>query len=429
MRRVPLLVLALLPNVWPAAARAQDWRPLFDGRTFAGWRGQEHRNPYELAAMSEAKRDAIRAQDDASMRAHWRIADGELINDGEGAYLTTVEEFGDAEYELEYRTVALADSGIYLRGCPQVQIWDTTEAGGKWKIGADKGSGGLWNNKRHERFPPAVADRPFGEWNTLRIRQVGATTWVELNGVTTVDGVVMDNYWDYDRPLPRTGPLQLQTHGGEIRFRNLRVRTIGADEANALLAGQDRGGFEPIFDGETFAGWQGATGDYEIVDGALQCRRGQGGNLFTTAEYGDFVARIEFRLPPGGNNGLAIRYPGEGTPAYTGFELQVLDNTAEKYAELKPWQYHGSVYGVAPAARGYLRPVGQWNFQEVTVAGSRVRVVLNGTEILDADLAGASSQLEGHVGKDRALGHFGFCGHDDPVAFRAIAIRRLDRGR
>jgi hypothetical protein len=266
-----------------------------------------------------------------------------------------------------------------------VQIWDCTEAGGQWKNGADKGSGGLWNNQKGERFPPKVADRPFGEWNRLEIRQIGALTWVRLNGVVTVDGVVMENYWDRKLPLLRKGPLQLQTHGGEIRFRNLHVRPIGAEEANQILASRDATGFTPLFDGKTFTGWQGDLDSYEVADGGICCKTGKGGVLFTRERFADFTVRLQFRLPSGGNNGLAIRYPGQGDPAYSGVEVQVLDDDADKHRDLKPYQYHGSVYGVLPSARGYLRPTGQWNFEEVTVRGSRFTVMLNGSPILDGD--------------------------------------------
>jgi hypothetical protein len=400
--------------------------PLWNGVDLAGWHGQRHESPYKLAAMPAEARAMLRADDDATMRAHWRVESGELVNDGEGAYLTTDRDYGDAEFELEYKTVAKADSGIYLRGSPQVQIWDFTEAGGKWKLGADKGSGGLWNNEKHERFPPQLADKPFGEWNRLRIRQVGARTWVWLNGVATVDGAIMENYWDRKLPLPRTGPLQLQTHGGEIRFRNLTVRAIGADEANALLAARAATGFAPIFDGKGLDGWEGALDEYEVVEGTIRCRQGKGGNLYTLESFGDFVVRLQFRLPPGGNNGLAIRYPGSGDPAYAGVEVQVLDDTDPKYATIKEWQAHGSVYGLAPSVRGYLRPVGEWNFEEVTVRGSRVTVELNGSVIVDADLKGRKSELGAkHVGQERTEGRFGFCGHGDPVAFRAVQVKRL----
>lgn len=401
--------------------------PLFDGASLSGWHGMGHVDPYALAAMSAEAREAMLEKDNAELKQHWRVDGGELVNDGAGPYLTTDAEYGDLELELEYKTVALADSGIYLRATPQVQIWDTTEAGGKWKLGADKGSGGLWNNKRNERMPLVLADRPFGEWNHVRIVQLGERTSVWLNQKLVVDHVVMENYWKADMPLRARGPIQLQTHGGEIRFRNVNGRTIGATEANSMLRARSKDGFSAVFDGATLEGFTGDVGSYEIHDGAIRCRPGHGGNLFTKESYRDFVARLEFRLPPGGNNGLAIRYPGSGDAAYDAIEIQVLDDTAEKYEALKPWQYHGSLYGLVPAHRGYLRAVGEWNFEEIEVRGSRIRVTLNGTTIVDADVAAIENPLSNreHPGRLRSEGHFGFCGHNDPVEFRALEIKKL----
>jgi hypothetical protein len=142
------------------------------------------------------------------------------------------------------------------------------------------------------------------------------------------------------------------------------------------------------------------------------------------------VARLEFKLPAGGNNGLAIRYPGEGDTAYGGMcELQVIDdsNAEKKYGPLDPRQFHGSAYGMVAAHRGYQRPVGEWNFQEVTVRGSTIKVELNGTMILDTDLSQVTEYManSAHPGKGRKSGHFGFAGHNDPVAFRNVQIRKL----
>lgn len=426
MNCAPFAVFASLVVCLPCQEAPDGTTRLWNGVDLQGWHGQRHFDPYQLAALPPEQRAKLRAEDDASVAQHWRVVEGELVNDGEGAYLTTDREYGDVDLRLEYRTVAKADSGIYLRGTPQVQIWDTTEAGGKWHLGADKGSGGLWNNQVHERFPLVHADRPFGEWNGLRIVQAGATTWVWLNDQLVVDGVVMENFWDRGRALPRRGVIQLQTHGGEIRFRNLTVREIGPAEAVALLAARDSAAFTPLWDGATLDGWQGAVDDYEVVDGAVRCRPGRGGNLFTRERFADFTVRVQFRLPKGGNNGLAIRYPGEGNPSQTGLEVQVLDDGAPQYEQLKQWQYCGSVYGLVPAQRGHLQPQGEWNLMEVTMVGSRATVVLNGTPVVDADLAGIEQPASGepHPGRRRLEGHFGFCGHQDPVEFRGMAIRR-----
>jgi len=187
-------------------------------------------------------------------------------------------------------------------------------------------------------------------------------------------------------------------------------------------------GFVDVFNGKDFTGWTGPVDQYEIRDGVLGCQPRKGGTIYTEQEYADFVARLEYRLPPGGNNGLAIRYPGRGDSAYVGMcELQILDDGAQQYARLDPRQYNGSAYGMVPVHRGYLRPTGQWNFMEVTVRGPTIQVELNGTRVLDADLSKVIEYManRAHPGKDRKSGHFGFCGHGAAVVFKNIQIKQL----
>jgi hypothetical protein len=264
----------------------------------------------------------------------------------------------------------------------------------------------------------------------MRIAMIGSYVTVHLNDRLVVEDAVLENYFERGAPLPRTGPLQLQTHGGEIRWRNAFVREIGADEANAYLRGLGGGdGFVDVFDGRSLEGWTGAAGSYEVEDGAIRCKQEHGGTLHTQREYGDFVADLEIMLPPGGNNALAIRYPGSGDAAYDGMcELQVLDDAHPKYEALDARQYHGSAYGMVAARRGYQRPAGEWNHQRVTVRGTRIAVELNGFLILDADLATVTELMDDrpHPGRLRARGSFGFAGHGDPVRFRSVRIKALD---
>lgn len=405
--------------------------PLFNGKDFTGWHGMGHFDPRKLATLNDEERAVKRSNDMMDLMEHWKVADGVIVNDGHGVYLTTDKEYGDIELYVDYLMFPKGDSGIYLRATPQVQIWDFTKEGGKWNLGADKGSGGLWNNSAGAagKDPLVLADKEFGQWNTFRVIQVGARTTVYLNDKLVVDHATMENYWDRKAPLLRTGPIQLQTHGSEIRWRNVQVREIPSDEANAILARNGDEGFQPVFNGKDLTGWSGSADNYDVVDGAIGCKAGKGGVLHTAAEYGDFVARVEIKLPPGGNNGLAIRYPGTGDAAYSGMcELQVLDNESPKYAKLDVRQYHGSAYGMVPAQRGYLRPTGEWNFQEVTVKGPTIKVELNGSVILDTDLSKVTEYMANHPhpGKDLKSGHFGFAGHGDAVQFRNVKIKRLD---
>ena len=223
-------------------SRAEDsaFRPIFNGKDLTGWYGL---NPHSVVKLKDEKKtEALKKMRDEFAK-DWKVENGELVNDGHGPYATTEEEFGDIEFLIEYKTVAGADSGIYLRGSPQVQIWDKSQIfdPAKPTRRPHLGSGGLFNNTPDTpgRDPLVVADKPMGEWNSFRIRQIGARTWVWLNDKLVVDGNVMENYYDKTQQLPAKGPIMLQTPGGEIRWRNLQVREIGAEEGKKILAEAD----------------------------------------------------------------------------------------------------------------------------------------------------------------------------------------------
>jgi hypothetical protein len=478
MRNVLIFALAAFsaPIIADLPLRAGEPQPpkgftaIFNGKDLTGWHGWNIHGPggSPLEKMTAIEHLAKADEWTADSKKHWSVQNGELVNDGHGAYLATDKAYGDIELLIEYKTVPLADSGIYLRATPQVQIWDYTEKA-KFNLGADKGSGGLWNNDAGApgKDPLVLADKPFGEWNSFRIIQVGERTTVWLNDKLVVDHARLENFWtkpelrklkgDIDKlaavtdltpekkkeleqlrakyeamralPLFKKAPILLQTHGGEIRWRNIYIREIPSDEANELLRKKNTEGFESVFDGKSFDGWAGPIDQYEVKDGAIVCRPHKGGTIFTKDEYTDFVARVEYKLPPAGNNGLAIRYPGHGDTAYVGMcEVQVLDDTAKAYEKLDPRQYCGSVYGIVPAQRGFLRPVGEWNFEEVTVKGPHIKVELNGTVIVDCDVSKVTTYMANskHPGKDNVKGSFGFAGHNDPVAFRNIFIKKLE---
>ena len=413
-----------------AGTPPEGFTALFNEKNLSGWWGLKTEDPVKWKALSADKLAEKKAASLKDIAQHWSVNGEELVNDGNGLYLSTQKNYGDFEFLVDYKTVPKADSGIYLRGIPQVQIWDSTEEA-KFNIGANKGSGGLWNNSKGApgKDPLVLADKPFGQWNSFRIIMVGERVSVWLNGKLLVDHARMENYFNRKGQIPRTGPIQLQTHGGEIRWRNVFIREIGTNEGNEILASKGGNDFKSAFNGKNFEGWAGPTNNYSVDHGSIQCMKGKGGTIYVNDELGNFSARMEFKLPPGGNNGLAIRYPGSGDTAYVGMcELQVLDDSAKKYAKLHPAQYHGSAYGMAAAARGYQRPVGEWNFQEVTVDGSRIRVELNGTLILNADLANVEKpmyDLGKFKGRLRKSGYFGLAGHGDAVSFRNISIRNI----
>jgi hypothetical protein len=232
------LSLVIMAGVLCAAAPAGAQNPppgftsLFNGKDLSGWRGrQPNYNPAEEAKLSKEELAAKQALWNTERDAHWTVdvAKKEIVSDGKNPHLATAKDYGDFEFHVDWLMVSPnGDSGIYLRGIPQVQIWDPSNAR-ELRNGADKGSGALWNNRADSpgRFPLVKADKPVGEWNTMKIRMVGDKVWVWLNDQPTVDGQVMHNYFDKTGgPVPARGPIELQTHGSEIRFRNIYVKEI-----------------------------------------------------------------------------------------------------------------------------------------------------------------------------------------------------------
>jgi hypothetical protein len=238
-----------------AAEPPAGFSALFNGRDLTGWRGGATFDPRRLHALSETERAQKLAEWTRSLTEknpqtglpHWHVEQGELVNDGFGGYATTEKDYGDFELLLEYRTVPHTDSGVYLRGIPQVQIWDPARPDPNHN-GNARGSGGLWNNAEGSpgKYPLVLADRPIGEWNRLRILMAGVRVSVWLNDRLVVDRAALENYFDRKRPaadrrpIPESGPIQLQTHGGEIRWRHLFLREIGSAEAARLSADPGR---------------------------------------------------------------------------------------------------------------------------------------------------------------------------------------------
>ncbi|HOW86067.1 MAG TPA: DUF1080 domain-containing protein [Candidatus Aminicenantes bacterium] len=405
-----------------ARLRQGGFTPLFDGRTLAGWKGLVA-DPPARAKMTAGELAAAQAAADERMRAHWRIANGALVFDGRGESLCTASDYGDFELLVDWRIEPGGDSGLYLRGAPQVQIWDPAAN--------PVGSGGLYNNQKGKSAPSERADRPAGEWNSFRIIMIGDRVSVYLNDKLIVDNVVLENYWERDKPIYPAGQIELQAHGNPLYFRNVFLREIPRDAPSPGLApAEAEEGFVPLFNGRDLEGWTGDTKGYAAEDGKIVIHPDLGsGNLYTAGEYSDFTLRFEFKLTPAANNGLGVRAPLEGDAAYAGLELQILEDGSPVYWGLRPYQYHGSVYGVVPARRGFLRPVGEWNAEEVTVRGRRVTVAVNGSIVVDADLdqasAGGTIDRNAHPGLGRSSGRLGFLGHGSIVEFRNIRLKEL----
>ena len=406
-----------VPDTPPARA-TDNWQPLFNGRDLAGWRGLAAEPP-RLAEMTPEQRAAAQARADEQMRRHWSVRDGVLVFDGQGQSLCSVEDYDNFELTVDWQIGPGGDSGIYLRGTPQVQIWD-----------ADKhpeGSGGLYNNQRHPRLPIVRADNPTGQWNNFRIRMAGELVSVWLNDLLVVDDVPLENYWQRAAPLPATGPIELQSHHTPLRFRDIRLRRLSAHEV-ARIASAPR--WRRLLSGTDLTGWLCKPGSWEVLDGVLTCRGG-GGYVWSAEQFDDFVLDLEFRIPPKGNSGVFFRTADPRDPVQTGIELQILDSFGQP-----PGRHQcGAIYDcLAPRVQA-VRPAGEWNHLVLRCEGPQVRAWLNGVDIIDMNLDDWKTPRrnpDGSPNKFRTAytdmprrGHIGFQDHGAPVSFRNIFIKPL----
>lgn len=234
---VALTFLLLMPVALLAKADApieatdkapEGFKSLFNGKDLEGWVGGSTADPRKITDQQQAKWDN-------EIKDHWKVEQGQLVSDGHGPHLVTKQKYRDFEMWVDWNLAPEGDSGIYLRDIPQVQIWDPQHKPAH-AAGSDKGSGGLWNNKKHERWPLEVADKPTGEWNRMYIRMVGPYVLVKLNDKLVVDNVELENYFAPDEPAFEEGRIHLQTHGSETRFRRILLREIDKDQRAKILA-------------------------------------------------------------------------------------------------------------------------------------------------------------------------------------------------
>jgi len=324
-----------------------------------------------------------------------------LLKAGDG-FVRTNERHGDFVLELDWRALRPSkyDSGIYIRS-------DLPEAGKPWpsRYQVNLLQGGEGNLLGVSGGTSTGLVKP-GDWNHFKLTVVGDMAELEINGKKA---------WKTAGVKNLDGYIGLQSEvdgGGQFEFRNIEITDLD---------------FKPLFNGKDLIGWTGDTKGYSVEDGSLVCRKDGGGNLLTESEHADFSFRFDFKLSAGGNNGVGIRAPVKGDPAYLGMEIQILDDPSERYKTIQPWQVHGSVYGIAPAKRGFLKPVGEWNHEEIIARGRQVTVILNGTTILDVNLDEASTPktLDGkpHPGLARTEGRIGFLGHGARIEFRNMRVK------
>jgi HEAT repeat protein len=402
---------------------------LFNGKDLTGWKGLV-KDPIARAKMKPAELAKEQIKADEQMRKDWKVENGLLVFDGTGYdNICTGKQYGDFEMYVDWQLAPSpeADAGIYLRGTPQVQMWNIART----NVGAQVGSGGLYNNQENPSKPLKVADNKLGEWNNLYIKMIGDRVTVLLNGELVVDNIILENYWNRSQPIFPIEQIELQAHGSKVYYRNIYVKELERPKPFELSAQEKKEGFQMLFDGTNMHEWTGNLPDYRLEEGTISVHPGQshGGNLYTKKEYANFAFRFEFQLTEAANNGVGIRAPMEGDNAYNAMEIQILDCEHPVYANLMPYQHHGSVYGVIAAGHGSMKPVGEWNEEEIYADGDHIRVTLNGKVILDGNIREAAKNgtidHKEHPGLFNKSGHIGFLGHGNELKFKNIRIKEL----
>jgi len=389
---------------------------LFNGKDLTGWKGLVA-DPEKRARMTPERLAKAQARADEKMREHWKAENGVLVFDGGGDSLCTAQDYGDFELLVDWKIGVHGDSGIYLRGSPQVQIWDPAQ----WP----EGSGALYNNQKNPKDPLKCADNPVGEWNTFRIKMVGERVTIHLNDVLVVNNVVLENYWDRDKAIYPTGQIELQNHSSPLWFRNVFIREI---QRVGAVQYDDETGFVPLFDGtaeglETHWTTDGNKAAWTVEDGVLRTDAVEGGDwLKTKKDYGDFVLRMEWMVPEWGNSGVGIRCDKGGTYR-GGYEIQIL----------APWDPYrpdlnctGSIYGLVPVCSRPDNTPHVWHSLEVTCDGKDITIVGDGVTCIDANMdevpALKDKVLKGYISLQSCHTHAG----EKWVKFRNIRIHELN---
>ncbi|MFM9010669.1 MAG: DUF1080 domain-containing protein [Planctomycetota bacterium] len=432
---IATVATAAQPEVMPAG-----WTALFNGRDLAGWRGRPHFDPAKEAEGTPEERVTRQAEWNADMAAHWSVKDGVIVSDGHGVFLTTDRDHGDCELLVEWMLPApCADSGIYLRGNPQVQIWDPA-CERDFKHGCEKGSGGLWNNPPDApgKWPAVKADKPIGAWNATRITMRGDRVTVLLNDQVVVDDAPLANYFQKGQPLPARGPIQIQTHGAPMHVRNVFVRDLGTFDLSAPgwrdLGASDFTNVNTLPDTWTWT-----------ADG-VACTGEPVGVIRSKEPIGDVEMSLEWRhLSDGGNSGVFLWAPPEalegiapGTLPKGGIEVQVLDHgfTAQyEKSTGKPGDWFTTDGDVFPVGTSTMKPfpptspsgersfpkqrhsrgTPEWNHYFIRAVGGEVRLWVNGHEV-----SGGSDCTP-------SRGYLCLESEGAPVEFRRMKIREVSQ--
>ena len=435
---VGMVWMAVGPTCYAEEALEAGFTRLFNGRDLSGWRGRPHLDPRADREGTPQQQQARQAQHNQDMAAHWTVSNGVIVSDGQGVFLTTEKDYGDFEILIEWMLPSsCADSGIYLRGNPQVQIWDP-DCERDFKHGCQKGSCGLWNNPAESagKFPLVKADKPTGQWNATRIVMQGDQVTVVLNGQLVVNNQSLANFFDKDKPLPARGPIQIQTHGAPMHVRNISIRELSTLDGSGP-------GWRSLGEAD-FINVNCLPDTWSWKDGSVHCTGQPVGVIRTKEPVKNLEMSVQWRhLSAGGNSGvffwapasvLESIKPGQLPPG--GIEVQVLDHgyteQYEKSTNKKAdwFTTDGDVFPVGSSTMKPFSPVApdgirsfptarhsrgtpEWNHYYIRAINGEIRLWVNGNEVSGGSACTPSA------------GFLCLESEGAPVEFRQIRIREV----
>ena len=409
-----------------AETAPEGYASLFNGRDLAGWRGITREEDFYLPptrrAMMPEKRWQLQAKADEEMRKYWHVRDGVLFFDGGGNSIAAEKYYGNYEVVADWRLLRVfGDSGFYLRGMPQVQIWDPRMWNGL-------GSACLWNNPTEPFAALECADRPIGSWNRCRMRIIGDRVWVWLNGVKTVDGIRLENSRNPGQGIPLVDNFELQCHGDPVEFRNIFLKELpeAAEDIPDPAAAVRGERIDLLKDGlaswkasdpKLTMGWSvkdGVLSNYVTADPEKNSRGGSGGTHLVTKreDFFDFDLSYDVLVPAKCNSGVYLR--GR-------YEIQVCDS----YGRKTDCHNMAALYDLLTPTAAAEKPAGEWQHVDLTLYKRHLTVTLNGVRIIDNQPVGGVTPgaLDGN---EFVAGPILLQGDHSNASFRNMILTKID---
>lgn len=409
----------------------EGYTALMNAKSLHGWQGR-FADIESVKKMSADERKNAQAEADKAMKENWMVSEeGTLIFDGRGQGISTIKHYRHFDLMFQWKIKPRGSTGIYLRGYPQVQLWDTRMM--------EVGSGGLFNNKGEGKTPLERADKNTGLWNQARVRMLEDRVWVWMNDKLVVDGARLENFYNREGKIAESGPIEIENDDNTLYFRNMFIREISDEEAKnelkqyAAFKSKKQAEDEHVihlFDGSSLEYFTFKPDGWKIENDTLVLNP-EGGYLWTREKYENFVLELEYQVTEGCNSGVFFR-ADPVNPVQGGFEIQIMDS----YGDDEPGKHDdGALYDLVAPKQIVSRKPGEWNTFKLVCDGPKIILTVNQHKLVDVNIDEwdtAGKNPDGSANKFKTIvkdlprkNHIGFQDHGKPVAYRNIRLTIL----